>query len=92
VVSGTVAVGEGVHGPGAVVLPEADVVVLADAVVLAFPRAEEPALQRRFPELAPEEVRAPAPARVPHCPVAACLRPQLPKARASSALETARSA
>jgi hypothetical protein len=67
VVSGAVAVGDDVLGVGAVVLPDLDIVAVGDVEVLAFPRQEEPALQRRFPalEAAPVEPR-----RVPQCPIA----------------------
>jgi hypothetical protein len=66
VVTGDVVVAGEVHGPGAYVLPDADVVALGDVEVLAFPRTEEPGLGRRFPgALAP----AAAPRR-PHCPTA----------------------
>jgi len=78
VVTGAVAVGDDVLGPGAVVLPDDDVLAVSDAEVLAFPRAEEPGLHRRFPVLAPAPVARP--------------RPQCPKAWSRSALVSARSA
>ena len=66
------------HGPGAVLLPDADLVATTDVEVLAFPRAEEPELHRRFPLVDP----APVPAPRVHCP----------KAWSRSALVSARSA
>jgi hypothetical protein len=68
VLAGTVALGDERHGPGAVVLPDVDVVAVADVEVLAFPRTEEPGLHRRFPSLA----AAPVPVARPrsHCPAA----------------------
>src|SRR4051794_25461964 len=59
VVAGTVSAGAEVLGPGAVVVPDEDVIALTEVEVLAFPRQEEPALRRRFPRLdaAPVEPR-----------------------------------
>jgi hypothetical protein len=78
VVTGTVAAGGELHGPGAFVLPDDDVLAVSDAEVLAFPRTEEPGLHRRFPVLAPSPAARP--------------RPQCPKAWSRSALVSARSA
>jgi hypothetical protein len=63
VVTGAVTCAGEEHGPGAVVLPDADVVAVGDVEVLAFPRSEEPALHQRFPGLAVPPRRA-----RPHCP------------------------
>ena len=78
VVSGTVVAGGEVLGAGSFVVPDDDVLAVSDVEVLAFPRAEEPGLHRRFPVLAPAPVARP--------------RPQCPKAWSRSALVSARSA